>query len=662
MNQQDRLRARLEPYYSSELTLAEMADSILALDRRWRIFVLDWVVSIAKTDTEVARRFARQASFALHSLGREGCEAWLQAALDAYFETGREAAIVALNELDQFIAAQRKRSRGLAFGSVSKVLQLFLQGLEGRPLALKTSDLILTDSETLYLPEIIDLYPATEENFACYRACAVHQWAQCWYGTWRADSIAKIPRREPMLATFHYLETLRLNACLARDFPGLARGMQALTPTPEIWRPLALELQDPAATVLDSIRLSSDHWDKPRPARFAFQGILDPDRVQAVLEARLEREQQQIRLARARHAEEQSRAAMRQTPENDPEIRRLETSIRQDLGELPPACLEAASPIEYRRYLDAQQAERDEADASLTYDSFAAGTYLYDEWDYTRRAHRKRWCALRETEIEPDYESDFVGETLTRYRGQIRSLRRSFEALRDEYRILKKQPDGENLDIDALVEAIADSRSGMELSSRIYRKSRRAARDIAVVFMVDMSGSMKGWLNQVQREALILLAEALQNLNDRYAIYGFSGNTRKRCELYRIKTFDEAYDLEVRARIAAIEPQHFTRMGVTIRHLNRMLDGLNAKTKLLITLSDGRPYDYDNYDDEYAIEDTRMALYEARQLGIHPFCITIDEQARDYLPHMYGESGYVLINDVGKLPYRISEVYRSLTS
>jgi len=103
-------------------------------------------------------------------------------------------------------------------------------------------------------------------------------------------------------------------------------------------------------------------------------------------------------------------------------------------------------------------------------------------------------------------------------------------------------------------------------------------------------------------------------------------------------------------------------MGVTIRHLSNLLESVNAKTKLLITLSDGKPDDYDSYHGEYGIEDTRMALFEARQQGIHPFCITIDEQARDYLPHMYGDSNYVVINDIQKLPYRISDIYRGLTS
>lgn len=150
-------------------------------------------------------------------------------------------------------------------------------------------------------------------------------------------------------------------------------------------------------------------------------------------------------------------------------------------------------------------------------------------------------------------------------------------------------------------------------------------------------------------------------LGDRYAIYGFSGMTRKRCELYRIKRFDEPYNDDVRNCIAGIRPQDYTRMGVTIRHLTKLLNDVQAQTKLLITLSHGKPDDYDGYRGEYGIEDTRMSLIEAKRAGIHPFCITIDETARDYLPHMYGAVNWTLVDDVRKLPLKVSDIYRRLT-
>ena len=690
--ERDRLRQQLEPFFFNRWTIEEISDVILEIDPRWRQFLLDWIVSLSKTHPEIAYQFASKAGFALRTIGPEGCESWLQSALDVYFEQGLAAAVEALSNLDRFIADRRKRSRGLEFANIHGVLQHFVHGLNGRRLSLDTSDEVLTDSETLYLPALIDQFPLERQNFACYRAIAVHQWAQCWYGTWRADTIAQIPRDGPALRTFHYLETLRLNACIERDYPGLARQMTALQQEiPEAWKPLQAKLCDPSSNVLDSIRLSAELWDKPRPDPFPFQGKLDPDRVQAKLDARLQREQQQLRLALSRFANrndsfrdddaavsvdahDEIRFELLDERDSAPgfeldgipiapdtEIADLAVSILQDLGEIPRDYLRAGGSADYRASLEAWSGTDDADEAPKESDQRQAA-HFYDEWDYTRKAHRKRWCAVRERSINPDYDSRFVDETLHKYRGHIKSLRRSFEALQDEYRILKKQPDGENLDIDALVEAICDARSGMEMTSRIYRKAHRVERNIAVILMVDMSGSTKGWINLAQREALILLAEALRSLDDRYAIYGFSGNTRKRCEIFSIKTFDEIYDDEIRARIAAIAPQDYTRMGATIRHLSHLLDKVNARTKLLITLSDGKPDDYDTYHGEYGVEDTRMALFEARQRGIHPFCITIDEQAREYLPHMYGASSYVLIDDIAQLPYRISEIYRSLTS
>ena len=164
-----------------------------------------------------------------------------------------------------------------------------------------------------------------------------------------------------------------------------------------------------------------------------------------------------------------------------------------------------------------------------------------------------------------------------------------------------------------------------------------------------------------ERESLVLLCQALEILGDRYAIYGFSGMTRKRCELYRIKTFDEPYSKLVEHRITGIKAQDYTRMGVTIRHLSKLLNEVDARTKLLITLSDGKPDDFDGYRGDYGIEDTRQALIEAKRQGIHSFCITIDDEARDYLPHMYGAVNYTIIDDVRKLPLKVAEIYRRLT-
>jgi nitric oxide reductase NorD protein len=286
---------------------------------------------------------------------------------------------------------------------------------------------------------------------------------------------------------------------------------------------------------------------------------------------------------------------------------------------------------------------------------------LYPEWDYTRQRFREAFCALTEQDVAFGDES-FASDTRSRYRGLSKSIERVFEAILSEAQRQRRQPHGDELDLDALVEAHVDRLQGRELSERLYTHFRKAERSVAVMFMVDMSGSTKGWVNDAEREALILLCDAVATLGDQYAIYGFSGRTNKRCEVYRVKTFHEAYDGNVRRRIAGMAPKAYTRMGVAIRHLGSLLNAVPARTKLLITLSDGKPEDYGSYRGRYGVEDTRHALLEIRRSGIHPFCITIDREAQSYLPHMYGQSNFTVVDDVRKLPHKVADIYRRLTT
>jgi nitric oxide reductase NorD protein len=334
-------------------------------------------------------------------------------------------------------------------------------------------------------------------------------------------------------------------------------------------------------------------------------------------------------------------------------------SILQDLGEIPDDYLVAAGDGEYDAdYLKEEELSPDDVWSGTYHEE---GAFLYNEWDFLRQHYRKNWCAVREKTVKPVYD-DFVSQTKLKYSGLIKHLRKVFEAMRDEDRLLKRQVNGDGIDIDALVEALADSLDGSEMSDRLYTRMHRTERNIAVVFMVDMSGSTKGWINDAERESLIMLSETLETLGDRYAIYGFSGIARKRCEIYKIKEFEEPYNDEIKARISGIEPQDYTRMGFAIRHLSKILNEVDAKTRILITISDGKPDDYDNYRGEYGIEDTRRALIESKRDGIHPYCITIDTEAKEYLSYMYGAAAYTVIDDVRQLPLKVTDIYRRLTT
>jgi nitric oxide reductase NorD protein len=256
---------------------------------------------------------------------------------------------------------------------------------------------------------------------------------------------------------------------------------------------------------------------------------------------------------------------------------------------------------------------------------------------------------------------DFVEKILSRYGGTVRRIKGQFERMRIEQALLRRQKEGDDIDLDAAVEAFADGRAGVTPSERLFVHLRRDKRDIATLFLIDLSGSTSGWINEMERAALLILSEALHVLQDRFAIYGFSGRTRKRCELFRVKSFDEPYGEDIQRRIGGLRALEYTRMGPPIRHVTTLLNKTEAKTRLLITLSDGKPDDFDGYNGDYGIEDTRHALIEARRSGIHSFCITIDKAEHSYIAHMYGQGNYVFIDDLSRLPLKVPEIYRKLT-
>ena len=336
------------------------------------------------------------------------------------------------------------------------------------------------------------------------------------------------------------------------------------------------------------------------------------------------------------------------------ELAELAAAITRDLGTIPD------------QYIASAAGKAGQGTPGLTMSAAGDGAELsapitYDEWDFRRSGFRLNWCIVTEKKI-PITRSTFIRNTLDAYHGQIIRLRHQFEMMRTSERFVRRQRDGDDIDLDALVESLADTVAGRPPSDRLFIRLKRDERDIAALFLVDMSNSTRGWVGKAIKESLVLICEAMETLGDRYGIYGFSGMRRLRCEIFPIKNIDQAYNDEVRERIGSIAPREYTRMAPAIRHMTSILKDVDAKVRLLITLSDGKPEDYDEYKGEYAIEDTRHALIEAKMAGIHPFCITIDQHAHEYMAHMYGEVNYIFINDVRKLPARMPEIYRVLTS
>jgi nitric oxide reductase activation protein len=248
-------------------------------------------------------------------------------------------------------------------------------------------------------------------------------------------------------------------------------------------------------------------------------------------------------------------------------------------------------------------------------------------------------------------------------------LRRYFQSLRPEaFRKLKRQIAGDDLDLDAVIEARTELRSGQVPSDTLYIKNEKRLRDVAVAFLVDVSGSTSRQIPssrrrviEVEQEALILMAEALQAVGDPFAIYGFSGDSKDRVEFYIIKDFSDPLNSSIHERIGAMRSLNQNRDGTAIRHALAKLEQQAARTRLLILLSDGKPLDT-GYSGAYSLQDTKMALREARMRGVHPYCITIDQEASRYVTEMYGDVSYTIIDQVATLPEKLPRIYRRLTT
>lgn len=685
-----RLDALLNPVLSSRRTAAPLAHGIAQLTPEWQAFALHWVQIISRTNYELAYQFAAATPVALVALDVAGAEAWIIQAMDSYDRQGLLKGSEAFKHFADFSDTARNQ-QAVSFREAAPILELFVRGLSGRSLKIESAPAAWTDTETLYLPARMTLGASRHENFLLYKFMATLLWAQSRYGTFAEDLNAVVsayadPARA--LEWLGYLEALRLESQIARALPGLVRDMQeqaglASNSTSDDARFAPLRAMD--ATVRDSIALLRHVRLEDSPPYRAWLGALHPAEASVARAARLNREKSALQEALAglldeRRATAGDKDAGQETLEfsvntekgngadvrfelmlgGDPvvppePVRDLLDSILHDLDHIPDD------------YLDPRHASDAATGAGETPSEPAdqatpADVMLYDEWDFQRRHYRKNWCTVREVDVAPD-DSAFVDATLQKYAAQVTQLRRSFEMLRAEDRVARRMKHGDDIDLDAFIPAYAEMQAGQELSERLFTKRQKSDRNLAVLFMVDMSGSTKGWINDAERETLVLLSEALEVLGDRYAIYGFSGVTRKRCEIFRIKRFDEPYIDAVRQRIAGVRPRDYTRMGVAIRHLTTLLDAIDARTRVLITLSDGKPDDYsDHYRGDYGIEDTRQALLEAQRAGIKPFCITIDREARDYLPHMYGAANWTLVDDVARLPLKVAEIYRRITT
>ena len=629
--------------------------------------------------------------------------------------------------------------------------------------------------DAIPLPARIDLFPTYEENFRLFRALAMVQAGRREFGTYdfRLERLwpqlseevrqlreseepptgglgaffACFPHPHVVEALFLLVETRRVTHRIGQSYHGLRSDLDWLNTVslpsllPETLRALFATLTfppQPSHTVYDSARRAADTYrrilsslvmvqsQEQDPASFEAvlfekmtgDALIDPDMTDDSPPPTAEMpELPQLTL----EPEEDDDSGG--TPLSPEELKALlEAGIELNIRQGKPDSLNPQGL--YITDLDGKLPAHSDPDTLLPENGtvMSAGrrrerqealTFFYDEWDYHIADYRTRWCRLREIMLSGD-AGEFFAKTLGDYVALTPAIKAEFQRIRPEqYRLVRGLEDGEEFDLNAVVTAVSDRRARLAPSPKVYTTKRQTERDVAALFLLDMSAStdepvaplqrvnvssnthemldtstlsptysqddpddwLAAWKKKpvaappkprriidVTKEALVLMAEALEEIGDAYAVYGFSGQGRDNVEFYHVKSFTESLSPTIKGRIGAIEPKRSTRMGPAIRHSLEKLKDIACRVKLLVLLSDGFPQDMDYGTDRrsatYGIQDTMMALREADQAGVLTFCLTIDKAGHDYLRDMCAPSRYMVLEDVTSLPTELPKVYQ----
>ena len=510
---------------------------------------------------------------------------------------------------------------------------------------------------------------------------------------------------------FHVIELARVEAQTLRRYPGARKYQVALAPHRDapidFLRPVIDRVCAADATVYDTAEAVVECYDMlavdaEEAGRGAFPGQME----WAQREARLEDWEGELD-----DAEAQVAAMEVAELAGGDEVKVGEGKGDGDTRDVGQDLVRARDDLQRR-----VDSERSALRHRLGETPLDARSFLYDEWDYLERRYRKGWCRLFEIDIDRTGAADGdAGRLMRSVRPYARAVRRRFEQIRPTgYRRVRKVADGDELDLGALVDSRSDMRAGVSPDDRVYSRRERARRDVTAAFLVDLSASTDDpvgdrvgnpvvaqapapptnggtpqslrdpWFDEdcalsakplaaaerrriidIQKEAVALMATALEGIGDEYGVYGFSGYGKDCVEFYVAKEFDEPFRRRALDAIAAMKPKRSTRMGPAVRHAAAKLVAAGAALKVLMIVSDGFPQDCDygpeRGNHEYGLRDTAKALEEAERAGVHTFCVTVDRSGHDYLRRMCPEARYMVIAETEGLPAALQKAYRRLT-
>ncbi|OGA37134.1 MAG: hypothetical protein A3G24_06470 [Betaproteobacteria bacterium RIFCSPLOWO2_12_FULL_62_13] len=419
-------------------------------------------------------------------------------------------------------------------------------------------------------------------------------------------------------------------------------------------------LFDPAATVADAFRIATAIYSNDELPRVAdletFHAAYLPGRGPnatrlAHPQERQDQQQQTQAGADEQHRPNEQGEEQNEAPQNAEAGDQQDGDKRKEIagfGDTSGAAQQSGNRTEQRR-------QGESGDKGVP----------YPEWDYRESRYKRHWSWVQEKKLGESNMAE-TNRLMNQYSNALKRLKKAIQAQKPtRLAPLVRQFDGDDIDLNAVVGYIAEKQAGRSPKPAIYRRRELRQREIAVTLLADMSTSIMqhlpeggGRLVDRVRAGVLLFAESMEEVGDAYSIAGFCSKYRDNVSYYAIKGFDEPLSENIRSQIGGMSGRLATRMGAAIRHATARFELVDSRRRLLLILSDGRPEDYDDGGDRrYLHEDTRMAVKEAVAKGVHPFCITVDTMANQYLPQIFGRGHYMVLDHINSLPNKLPEIY-----
>ena len=578
------------------------------------------------------------------------------------------------------------------FLSLKPSLTLYAQAHCNRTVSIEAAKVPYTDGIRVHLPAVIH-DPNAEERYKVQTALNV---GYIEFGTLDIDlrlvdgqwehARAEELEIERMFRSFgnHVLakdlfflfEDHRIRRCVQREYPGIAQVISRYATPPEEIQ----SAQTPVDTLMVSLRNWVHHDLEPRNYRDALLGLSfdslnggDVHESVRLMQKIYPYAEQLLEKSSSYRPKESSDASLdtKKMRQKDREHRYLWERKKHQDDVHEEFDFQEASEFMDRMPAPAgphQEKQNHTLHPMLTEDSEPLeGKWCYPEWDMDLQDEKPNFTMVME--LRPSSNgSDFVQQTKYSYRREIVQIRRMFSALRPQENRLERHLDsGVLLDMDVVISSRIERRLG-PVDVRPYKAYRKKQRSVSVAFLVDLSSSTNELVGaegkrivDIQKEALVLISEALDAMGDYFSIYGFSGYGREQVAVYPVKEEREVWGPDVQQRLGNLSWKMENRDGAAIRHVTEILTRGEGATKILLILSDGRPLDCgcSLYHDAYAQSDTRAALMETKKKGIRPFCITVDSGGAEYLSSMYGTS-FAVIKQVEDVPVQLPKLYHRL--